>query len=98
MKPIGYIIYHFWDMTVTWNGKSEIHNSEMHNQYKKRVYTRKESAEEAVMQMKKIDQSNTSYHILPVYTLGEDYDKMKEAYLERVEETKKKNEEANGKL
>lgn len=70
--------------------KLEVSTSAPHPEFKKRIYSDLLSAEDAVKQMKRLDFSNTSYHILPIYTPEEGYDNIRESYKERVNENKNK--------
>jgi hypothetical protein len=90
MKPIGYIIYHFWDFKHALGDEEwQTSTTQPHPEFKKRIYRDLFSAEDAVKQMTKIDNNNTYYHILPIFTPTEEYDKVIEAYQKRLEENKK---------
>jgi len=90
MKPIGYIIYLFWDMQTEWNGEKETITVSPIPEFKKRIYTSLPAAKEAVEQLKKHWGDDHSYHILPILTPQEDYDKVIEAYRQRVQDNEAK--------
>jgi uncharacterized protein YqiB (DUF1249 family) len=90
MKPIGYIIYQFWDMQTEWNGKKDIITVSPMPEFKKRIYSDARSAEEAVEQLKKHWGQAHSYHILPIFTPQEEYNKVTEAYRQRLEDNDNK--------
>lgn len=85
MKKLGYVIYQFWDIKVKHVDETEWETitASPNPEFKKRIYEIESSAKEAVEQMKKIDNKNTSYHILPIFTPEEEYSKVVDAYKER---------------
>lgn len=66
------------------DGEWETNTCQPHLTYRKKIYEDYVSAEDAIEQMKKIDSHNASYHILPIYTPEESYDKVRVAYKERT--------------
>lgn len=92
-RKIGYVIYQFWDIKTKNgdDGELEVSTSAPHPEFKKRIYIDPLSAEDAVKQMKRVDFSNTSYHILPIYTDEEEYVGVVDAYRQRLEENENKN-------
>jgi len=94
MKALGYVIYFFWDFKHA-QGDEEWQTSTTQPmiEFKKKVYATKAVAEEAIAQMKKLDNpDNASYHILPIFTPLEEYNEVLGAYMNRI--SKKEN---NGK-
>ena len=87
MKPIGYIIYSFWDIKHKGLNDTEWQTitSAPQPEFKKRIYSDLLAAEDAVRQMKRLDFSNTHYEILPIFTPYEEYDRILNAYKKRKE-------------
>ena len=87
MKPIGYIIYNFYDFKHALGDEEwQTSTTQPMIEFKKKVYATKAVAEEAITQMKKIDNpDNASYHILPIFTPQEEYDKIVMAYKQKIE-------------
>lgn len=90
MKPIGYIIYMFWDMKWKWSGDKDwtVEPVSPMPEFKKRIYSTEASAKEAVEQMQKHNGDEYQYFILPIFTQYEEFDKIKDAYFKRKEELK----------
>ena len=91
MKPLGYVIYFFWDFKHALGDEDwKTSTTQPMIEFKKRVYATRPIAEEAIAQMKKTDNpDNASYHILPIFTPLEEYDKVVTAYKKRLEQTEK---------
>ena len=85
MKPIGYIIYNFYDFKHALGDEEwQTSTTHPHPEFKKRIYADLFSAEDAVKQMTKIDNNNTYYQILPIFTPEEEYQKIIDEYKKRI--------------